>query len=1129
MKKYHSHQRWTRVILAILLLGIAGASCKREKPGENGETSYNLTLRMGAYSTPASAGIIPATRLFAFNRKTGDTRFSEEILNLSRTATGLSARVKAGDWNIAMIAPASASSTFLLPSGGKNMELTPLYKYVPTVDPLTGKSSNADELFNAREPVSIEVDRQTTISTRLDRNVAMIEIIINRATANFDKAATDHVIELHRVPSTISYTGALLPDRHSPDTLPDTHFLRARVKLADHPTASGYLHSDTARFIIPAHRGGDFLVANPTDTTTLKMLLRVNLQRTGGSRFIKSKEIPLVTKCNRVLRVNVNVNDGIAFITEVLPWENVDLSATVGEPYTNWLYVKRGATGNGQSWNDALPDISTAINKALVLRSHSIPLNGILVAGGSAVGAYEEAFTVPSGIKIFGGWAGTPGTELPAADSSAPYTSTRRDLAACKAIVSPPSGGINLDADSTVLDGFIIRGATGNAVPLLVNHSSAWVNAVEVLDNPVTSGYALVLTAGTGTNILVADNDGGVVLGTNATLVNATIANNASSSSFLGKLQNAVYWGNSGTPVTGSDVEYSAFDGTTPPSGLQNIAINAGNTAWFSTSETIPGPHFNLSSAPRYAVSTVTPNRSPLLGRGNGKRFDAVTAAMTVKKDIDGNPRHNENTDIGCHEGLGSAVGFQLRWDMTSIYISTKENNESEHPALLFNNTEGALVKWWVSAKSITSSRYSLVSGHVSGEGNADDLGHFKLKSAKANTENYSVFCGQVTLHSNLGDYLPDVTIDVYQTPGKSVPWTSGYVGSFHRNSEVEERVIFGSNSGAWTARIVSGVAWIKIDNHPRGYNNGIVESTFDGAVSGSGDIHFRVGMKSTLPPGEPPRYGLISISRGGGAALFFVRQGEEADYLYGPEAQGRTKKPDGRPDAIKFSPYNLTDPLGRFNADGVPLGTNGGAFVDYPSKTGYFFKFSDTRAFYPDNSINGTKLTSSYTQTWDASGNPCPPGYHVPTNPEFVESYFMNENINEAFSGGNKTTFLWGRIADGYFDKYSASGARECGTGPDRATEGLLIYNDYNNASVFFPMAGKRVTDSPGNKFFDRTGTDGGGRYVQWTMTSTEQNSNKVYVTHSFGSGTTGHIGMSCAVNDTRKSEAVSIRCVKD
>ncbi|MDR2413535.1 MAG: FimB/Mfa2 family fimbrial subunit [Odoribacteraceae bacterium] len=1132
MKKPHYHQQRARAAVAILLLWSIVVTCGRDKNIEDENLSYNLVLRATLNE------VIPDIRLFAFHKQANVNRFGEEILNLHRSSDKISARVKEGNWDIAMIS-ATSSTPILLPPGGKSMEETPLYRYTPVVDPATGKSSDADEIFITREPVVISPSKESTLSARLDRNVAMVEVIIEHATANFNKAATDHRVELHRVPSTISYTGALLPNKNTPDTLTAEQFLRAPIKLQDHPTESGHLQSNVVRFLVPAHRGTDFSAANPVDTTTLKMLLTVNLQRTAGTRFIKSREIPVVARCNHVMRVRVNVNDGVSFTVELLPWSGYDIPVTVGSEYSNWLYVKRGGSGNGLSWSDPLPDVSTAISMAASLKAQSLRVNGILVAGGTATGgtatggtatgAYEESFSVPAGIKIFGGWTGTPGEELPANNPLAPYTSSRRDLANRKAIISPRASGIVLDADSTLLDGVIIKEVSGSVIPLLVDNVSARVNAVEVRDNN-TSGNAIIFLSGTGTNVLVANNANNVYLDNSATLVNATIVNNTAAAIFYGKLQNSVYWGNGGTPVMNGTIQNSAFSGAKPPAGTRNIAINAGNTVWFSSTDTVPGPHFDLSPAAGYATSSTNPNRSPLLGRGDSLLFNAAVATAALRTDINGRPRHNADTDIGCHEGVGSVRGFNLRWNMTSIYISTKENRESEHPAILFDNAEGAFVKWHVTVKSVTSTSFSVVQGRESGGGNAVHLGVFKLKSGKENTGNSPIVCGKIALGSNLGNYLPSTELDVYQTPGKSAPWTNGYAGSFHRNNEVEERLVFGSNTGNWIVRIVSGLDWIKIDRHPRGYNSGIVEETFGGILSGSGNIEFRVGMKSALPSNASPRYGLIAIDRAGGVALFFVRQGEAADYIYGPSDPGRTKAPAGRPDAAKFSPYNLTDPKGSFDKNGVLLGKRGGGFVDYPSKTGYFFKYNNTRAFYPDNTIPGTAITTAFSSIWSAENDPCPSGYHLPSNPEFVEGYFVNEEINTEFSGGVKTTFVWGRLADGYFDRIATPDVRECGSGPNRATEGLIIYNDYNNASVFFPMAGKRIAaEPPGTSDFHAKEGDGGGHYVQWTMTRTPQDAVKVFTTHSYGVGNTGHIGMSCSWNDTYKYEATSIRCVKD
>ena len=196
--------------------------------------------------------------LFAFHRRAiDDGRFKGKIVNLSRYPSRITARMTTGEWYLALIAAQDAS--FHFQRADVRMADTPLYTYTPTVDTAIGRSSDVKELFTTILPVTITENAETILLVRLDRNVAMVEVIVHKATANFDKAATAHVIALHHVPSTISYTGTLLPDKHTPDTLPAGQYLRVRVTLEEHPTENGYLRADTARFLLPAHRGSDFL------------------------------------------------------------------------------------------------------------------------------------------------------------------------------------------------------------------------------------------------------------------------------------------------------------------------------------------------------------------------------------------------------------------------------------------------------------------------------------------------------------------------------------------------------------------------------------------------------------------------------------------------------------------------------------------------------------------------------------------------------------------------------------------------------------------------------------------------------------------------------------------------------
>ncbi|NDV84139.1 hypothetical protein [Bacteroides sp. 51] len=1131
--------RLLTVALTTSLLTVLSCSDEFEKTDD----THNLSMAFSTRAGETAAEQIPTMRLFTFHDDFGgtdDKKFYKEILNMKRTTDKITAQVEAGHkWNMALVSTPNGG-TIIAPEVGKHISEMPLYKYEPTY-PVGGKSSDAHEMYldNQLTP-TISANALVTMPAQLNRTVAKVNLIIKQTTPNFKLSSAKHKIKLHYVPSTISYTGDLLPSAANPDTL--SKGLEAPVTL-EVANSTSYKGTEVISFIIPAHRGDAYTSATPTDLVGVKMGVEVILERTGGTMFDKQEEISIVAQCNKVLEVEITVNDGLEFKTSVLNWEGVGMESTVGAGYQNWLYVKKDATGNGLSWSDPLPNINAAITKAGLLKTAGKTVNGILVAGGSSL-VYSESLDIPANIKIYGGWKGEKGTELAASDAvSAVYASAGRDLSTYKTRLTVGTGNVKLTKENTVLDGFIVSG-TGSASDALVavSHSTAWLNAVEIdQQTSLAATYALSVSNGVATNVLASRNNKGVAVTATGKLVNATIANNTATASsvFSGTLLNSIYWGNAGSVSTAGTVNYCAFQGATAPTGT-NYPLNATNNAWFTNATiSVPGPHFNQTTnaaVPYYSVNTSTPNRAPQLARGDQASFDNVTPAMLAvnKQDIYGNPRHHNGTDIGCYESTGTQKGFEFRWNMTDIYISPKVLIESDHLALLFDNSEGAYVQWEATDFVIISSRYSVVAGTTSGSGNTVNLGSFKLKSsATKNSGNGDLNCGSLVFKCKNIDksYFPDVPMTVYQSPAEPAVWNEGYAGSFHRWNETEPRYIFGEHLAGeeWTARIISGHDWIKIDGKPRPANPNSdteVEETFGGVVTGTGNVIFRIGMKSTLASASSqPRYGLISITKrikdynnntwtaNRGSALFFVRQGEAADYLYGPDDDRALGTRTG---AVKFSPYNLTEPNGGFNTAGISLGKNGGRFVDYPSKTGYFFKWNSFIAYYPDNSKTGTSMGTGYKSgNWDDANEPCPSGYFTPTDEQFVHSYFLNRSPANSGSGSAVgTTFVWGRLADGYYDKLATIGVRTVGSGPDRATEGLLMYNDYTNASVFFPMAGYRST------------TSFSGDYIEWTQTSSPRATSTMWHTHSYGSGNTGHLGMSCT--GRQRYDGLSVRCVK-
>lgn len=136
------------------------------------------------------------------------------------------------------------------------------------------------------------------------------------------------------------------------------------------------------------------------------------------------------------------------------------------------------------------------------------------------------------------------------------------------------------------------------------------------------------------------------------------------------------------------------------------------------------------------------------------------------------------------------------------------------------------------------------------------------------------------------------------------------------------------------------------------------------GQVSAStGGIYFRLGLQKEFTPTEaqPARYAVVLIvytQNIGDESKFrpqriFIRQGEDADYIFRPQDTYNGSAP--RALAAKWSPYNLTDPAKNANYDFadrtegrgiVPI--KGGKFVDYPSQGGYYFSFIHRYAYNP-------------------------------------------------------------------------------------------------------------------------------------------------------------------------------------
>jgi hypothetical protein len=355
-----------------------------------------------------------------------------------------------------------------------------------------------------------------------------------------------------------------------------------------------------------------------------------------------------------------------------------------GPNYAGWIYVKQGSNGTGSSWSDALSTLASAFTNAAALRGLGFTVHGILVAGGNGR-VYNETFSTVAGERIFGGWEGLAGTELPN-NAGAPYTSLARNLAAYKAVLTPPSG-ITVSGAGSVLDGFMVRYANTSGTTLSVT-GGAYIHAVELSYNSTSSVATSVLTVdganSMAINVLIADNAAPVVITNGAKLINASIVNGPGGLINNATVLNTIIWsayGSVSPSLTGTNtIQYCAFPAGSVPAGTGNFGVNIVNDAWISPSNTTVGPHFNLTADITRVPYMALNDRAPMLGSGSQALFDANATFLPVgapKTDIKGNNRHVSGTDIGCYED-GLFTGTSIAVSPANVWLSGSVGNASK-------------------------------------------------------------------------------------------------------------------------------------------------------------------------------------------------------------------------------------------------------------------------------------------------------------------------------------------------------------------------------------------------------------------------------------------------------------------
>ena len=320
-----------------LLAALAsGCTDDRNASGGRNEGETALTFSM----TRASASIVNNTQVYLFDGEgSASGQFRMKVPDVSYEADRLSMSIAAGTWNLALLsADTDINSRIISPVRGHDCASLKMWESASS----GGSLSSMPELrtaFITGQPVVAGQETQASGTTLLSRNVALVKVVIADG-GGLDVSGMHH-FRLTDVPTTLNWKGGLYPSKDAPVVSPDA--MTGSFVISNHPTQPGHQVSDTLRFIIPAHKGTDYLNPSPVDTTTHHLKLSVDLALDGGTRFMKNEvTIPRVPRVNGILLVRLTVGGKLDVSTEILDWVDAEVNADLSQTQ---LFTDKASVG----------------------------------------------------------------------------------------------------------------------------------------------------------------------------------------------------------------------------------------------------------------------------------------------------------------------------------------------------------------------------------------------------------------------------------------------------------------------------------------------------------------------------------------------------------------------------------------------------------------------------------------------------------------------------------------------------------------------------------------------------------------------------------------------------------------
>lgn len=322
-------------LMGLLLFLAFACTDDRESPGgTNGNPS--LVFRM----TRASADIINNTQVYLFD---GDGvtagQFRQKVPDVTYAADRLTMPVAAGTWDITLVsADGDVNSGLVQPVRGQARSSLKMWETRSAGGSLASMPELRTAYITGQQVIAGQ-DNVASETALLSRNVALVKVVIADA-GGLDINGT-HTMKLTNVPTTLNWEGGLYPNKNNPTVSAEP--MTGTFTIHNNTAMAGHQYSDTLRFIVPAHKGTDYLNALPTDTTTSHLKLSVDLASEGGTRFEKTDVvIPRVPRVNGILLVRIFLGGKLDVSTEILNWQDTQLEADLSQTQ---LYTDKASVG----------------------------------------------------------------------------------------------------------------------------------------------------------------------------------------------------------------------------------------------------------------------------------------------------------------------------------------------------------------------------------------------------------------------------------------------------------------------------------------------------------------------------------------------------------------------------------------------------------------------------------------------------------------------------------------------------------------------------------------------------------------------------------------------------------------